>query len=102
MPISKPNSNPLPNSPVYTVYILETSQHTYYTGQTNDLDRRLYQHHFTSYGAKYLHRFDSFKLVHTEYFPTRRQAMSREAAIKKLSPTQKQQLIKKSTDTLAS
>jgi putative endonuclease len=80
----------------YTVYILRTSSNTFYTGQTNNLERRLIQHkNKTSKSAKYMKSFKSFKLVHSETCPTLSQALKREAQIKKLSHEQKEVLIKK-------
>jgi putative endonuclease len=78
----------------YIVYILQTSSNTYYTGQTNNLTRRLKQHQDkTSRSAKYLRRFKSFKLVYKEVHPTLSQALKREIEIKRLSHKQKEALI---------
>lgn len=78
----------------FTVYILRTSKNTLYTGQTNDLDKRLLQHKAGKVGAKYLRAFDQFSLVYQEQFPTRSEALKRELEIKKLTKSQKEQLVK--------
>lgn len=79
----------------YTVYILRTSSNTLYTGQTNDLAKRLKQHkNKTGKSAKYLRSFKSFKLVYQEAYSTLSQALKREAALKKLSHSEKELLIK--------
>jgi putative endonuclease len=79
----------------YTVYILRTSSNTFYTGQTNNLTRRLKQHkNKTSKSAKYLRGFKSFKLIYKETFPSLSRALRREIEIKKLSHKQKEILIK--------
>ena len=68
---------------MYTVYILKTSKNTLYTGITNNLEKRLYEHKLKGKkSAKYMRAFDSFKLVHTEKFDTRSEALKREIEIK--------------------
>ena len=79
---------------IYTVYILRTSSNTFYTGQTNNLEKRLKQHKDkTSKAAKYMRRFKSFKLAYSEIHPTISQALKREIALKKLSHAEKEKLV---------
>lgn len=81
---------------IYTVYILRTSANTLYTGQTNNLEKRLKEH--TSKGsrsAKYTRAFESAELVYTEEYATRSEAMKREYALKQLTKKEKEALIKK-------
>ena len=79
----------------YTVYILRTSSNTFYTGQTNNLEKRLKEHkNKTSKSAKYIRSFTSFELVYSEIHPTLSQALKREIELKKLSHAQKEALIK--------
>lgn len=78
----------------YIVYILKTSSNTFYTGQTNNLERRLKEHkNKTSKSAKYMRSFKSFELVYEETKKTLSQALKREAEIKNLSHTEKEKLI---------
>src|SRR5258708_7029131 len=78
----------------YTVYILRTSQNTLYIGQTNNLLNRLKQHTSkSSASAKYLRRFESFQLVYTEIYKTRKEAMQREFALKQWEKPRKEKLI---------
>ena len=80
----------------FTVYILRTSANTFYTGQTNNLEKRLKEHKSkNSKSAKYMRRFDSFELYYKENCSTRAQALRRETQIKNLSHDQKAALIKK-------
>lgn len=80
---------------MYTVYILRTSKGTLYTGQTNNLERRLLEHKsHTQKSSKYMRTFDSFLLCYKEEFQTRSEAMKREAEIKRLTKLQKETLIK--------
>jgi len=78
----------------YTVYILRTSSNTFYTGQTNNLEKRLKEHKDgKNRSSKYMRSFKSFELVYTETHPTLSQTLKREIALKKLSHTQKETLI---------
>jgi len=68
----------------YFVYILRTSSNTLYIGQTNNLEKRLKEHkEKSSKSAKYIRYFSSFDLVYSEEYPTRTEAMRREAKLKK-------------------
>lgn len=78
----------------YTVYILRTSSNTLYTGQTNNLQKRLKEHQSKrSKSAKYMKYFDSFELVYQEEYPTLQEAMKREKQIKCWSRAKKKALI---------
>ena len=80
---------------MYYVYILRTSGGTLYTGQTNNLERRLLEHKsHTRKSSKYMRTFESFTLCYKEEFQTRSEAMKREAEIKRLTKLQKETLIK--------
>ena len=73
-------------------YILRCRDGTLYTGWTNDLEKRLAAHNAGT-GAKYTRARRPVALVHYETFPTRTEAMRREAQIKGLSRTEKLALI---------
>lgn len=80
---------------LYSVYILRTSANTLYIGQTNNLEKRIQEHKSkTSKSAKYMKYFDSFTLVYTEKFATRKEAMQREWQLKQLTKAKKEALIK--------
>lgn len=74
------------------VYILKLENNTYYTGITNNIDRRLKQH-TKGTGSKYV-RSKSFTLVYLETTKNRSEASKREYAIKQLKKEQKIKLIK--------
>jgi len=83
----------------YIVYILRTSANTLYTGQTNNLQKRLEEHtKKSSRSAKYMKAFESFTLVYTETFATRKEAMQREYILKQLTKSQKELLISKTNN----
>lgn len=75
-------------------YIVECKDGTYYTGWTNNLNKRLEAHN-TGKGAKYTKTRRPVKLVYQESFETKEEAMSREYAIKKLTRQEKIDLIQK-------
>ncbi len=79
---------------MYFVYILRTSGNTLYIGQTNNLEKRLQEHKNKSgKSAKYLRMFSSFQLVYKEEYPTRVEAMKREAKLKSWPKAEKEVLI---------
>jgi putative endonuclease len=78
---------------IYTVYILKTSGNTLYTGQTNNLEKRLKEHNSkTIKSAKYTRCFDNCELFYKEEYSTRGEAMKREAEIKRMTRAQKEKL----------
>ncbi|MBU3956673.1 GIY-YIG nuclease family protein [Patescibacteria group bacterium] len=79
---------------MYYVYILRTSSNTLYIGQTNNLKRRLEEHKDNkTKSAKYIRYFPFFDLVYTESYSTRKEAMQREAQLKRWSHSKKEALI---------
>ena len=75
-------------------YIVECSDHTLYTGWTNNLEKRL-EAQTAVKGAKYTKTRRPVPLVYFETFATNEEAMSREYHIKKMSRQEKMQLISK-------
>lgn len=73
-------------------YIVECSDGTLYTGWTNNLEKRLEAHN-SGKGAKYTKTRRPVKIVYTEMFETKEEAMRCEFAIKRLSRQQKLNLI---------
>jgi putative endonuclease len=68
---------------MFYVYIIETEDGTYYTGQTNDLLRRLKDHlSNSSRSASYFHIHKPRYLVYLEELDSRSKAMRREREIK--------------------
>lgn len=73
-------------------YIVKCSDKTFYTGWTNDLEKRIEMHN-SGKGAKYTKARMPVELVYYEAFDTKEEAMSREWHIKRLSRSEKQKLI---------
>lgn len=77
----------------YFVYILRTSSNTLYIGQTNDIQKRIYEHKNKKKSAKYMKYFSSFELVYQEEYKTRLEAMKREWQLKRWTKAKKEALI---------
>ena len=76
----------------YYVYILRCGDDTLYTGSTDNVERRLAVHQ-SGKGAKYTRSRHPLALVYREELAHKSAALKREAAIKRLTRTQKLQLI---------
>lgn len=74
------------------VYILKCADGTLYTGWTNDLEKRLKAHNDGT-GSKYTRARLPVTLVYFEEYEDKREAMSREWHIKRLTREQKLKLI---------
>ena len=79
-------------SKVNYAYILKCADGTLYTGWTNDLGKRLKAHNGGT-GGRYTRTRRPVELIYSEGFDTKREAQSREFAIKRLSRQEKQTLI---------
>ena len=79
------------NKQAYT-YILECADGTYYTGWTNDLEKRLEAHN-EGKGAKYTRCRGPVVLVWHQKFETKQEAQQREYQIKKLTRKEKIKII---------
>jgi putative endonuclease len=77
---------------MHYVYILECADKSLYTGYTNDLNNRLEVHN-QGKGARYTRARLPVKLVYSETFENKSDAMKREYRIKQLTRKQKQELI---------
>lgn len=77
----------------YYVYILQCSDNSFYTGSTNNIERRFNEHQSTTKGAKYTKCRRPVTLVYTEKYKSRSEAMLRELEIKSFSRLKKINLI---------
>lgn len=78
---------------MYYCYLVECCDKTLYCGYTNDIDKRVKTHNMGK-GAKYTQKRLPVKLVYSEQFDSKSEAMRREYAIKQLSRSEKLKLIK--------
>jgi predicted GIY-YIG superfamily endonuclease len=76
----------------FWVYILECRDGSYYTGYTNNLEKRVELHN-TGKGAKYTASHRPVKLIWSKQYKYYRHAIQEEARIKTLRRTQKEKLI---------
>ena len=74
-------------------YIVECRDGSYYTGWTNDLEKRVEAHN-QGKGARYTKSRRPVRLVYYEQFDLKEEAMSREWAIKQMSRKEKEDLVK--------
>jgi len=65
----------------YYAYILANHQHRLYTGMTNDIRRRVYEHK-QGIGSKFTTRYKLNQLVYYEAFNTSLEAIASEKRIK--------------------
>ena len=75
------------------VYLLKCNDDTLYCGATNNIEKRLYTHNSGKGGSKYTHSRRPVKLVYSEHFDNKSDALKREYQIKQLSRQQKLKLI---------
>jgi len=77
----------------YFVYIVEASDGTYYTGYTNNLEKRI-DLHAKGKGAKYLRGKVPLNLIYAKEYRYLKNAMRGEIKIKKLTRKQKEDLVR--------
>ena len=77
----------------WSLYIIEASDASLYTGITTDVERRFEEHLNCQKGAKYFNGRTPVRIVYREDGHTRSSASRREMEIKKLSRRDKQNLI---------
>lgn len=74
------------------VYILECADKSLYTGCTNNIDRRFFEHNNSKIGAHYTKIRRPVTIKYQEDFDSLSLARKREAEIKKLKTGQKRKL----------
>ena len=77
----------------YFVYIIEDKNGHYYTGYTNNIDKR-FELHEKGIGAKYLSGGKPLKLVYVKEYAYYKNALGAERKIKKYTKDRKEELIK--------
>jgi len=76
----------------WSLYILKCGDGTFYTGITNDIDRR-FRAHQEGKASRFTRTRRPVALVHQEPCGTRSQALTRECAVKSLSRSKKEDLV---------
>lgn len=90
--LSKYSMSNLPEKK-WVVYLIQTTSGKIYTGITNNLERRFAAHQKQNKGARFFRISSPEKVVKIECFANRSEATKREIAIKKMSRSEKLQLI---------
>ena len=80
-------------APGWSLYIIEASDASLYTGITTDVERRFAEHVERRRGAKFFGGRRPLRVVYREDGHTRASASRREAEIKQMTRQQKQALI---------
>jgi putative endonuclease len=78
------------------VYIIETLSNRFYTGITNNIERRFSQH-ASGKGAKFFRIDKPKEIIHIEIYENKSQALKRELEIKKMTKKEKLKLISHSS-----
>ncbi|HLC75905.1 MAG TPA: GIY-YIG nuclease family protein [Candidatus Peribacterales bacterium] len=76
----------------FYLYMIECSNGTYYTGTTNDIERR-WQEHQQGSGSNYTHKYHPKQLVLVKEYQSIDLARAAEQKIKKWSQAKKRKLI---------
>ena len=77
----------------WSLYIIEASDASLYTGITTDVERRFDEHLQGPKGARYFNGRSPLRVIYREDGHSRASASRREAEIKKLSRQAKQRLV---------
>ncbi|MBN8675715.1 MAG: GIY-YIG nuclease family protein [Chitinophagales bacterium] len=85
---------------MYAVYILACSDESYYTGLTNDLDKRIWEHQSGFYPDCYTFKRRPVKLLWCTIIETLEEATALEKQIKGWSRKKKEALIKNDMEEL--
>ncbi len=78
---------------MFWVYILQCSNNSYYTGHTDDLEKRINEHIFGLITSCYTFNRRPIKLLFFQEFNTREEALASEQRIKGWSRKKKEALI---------
>ena len=84
----------------FYIYILLCSDGSFYTGHTDDIERRISAHEQALFPDCYTAKRLPVTLVHAETFASRGEALEAERKIKKWSQAKKQALIDQDFDLL--
>ncbi len=78
---------------MFWVYILKCSDGSYYTGHTDNLEKRMYEHEYGAHETSYTFTRRPVKLMFHQAFQSRQEAKEAEKKIKGWNRTKKEKLI---------
>lgn len=73
---------------MWFVYVLLCSDGSFYTGSTNNLEKRFLEHK-NGKGGRYTRSHQPIKIIYTEKLPTKSEALKKEAQLKSWSRAKK-------------
>ncbi len=82
----------------FYVYIVECGDGTYYTGSTNDLEKRIDEHNNGKRGARYTRYKRPVRLIWSREYRYFKKAVLEEMRIKALTRKQKEKLVQEYVD----
>ncbi|MGE0668048.1 MAG: GIY-YIG nuclease family protein [Sphingomonadales bacterium] len=85
----------------FWVYILKCADDTYYTGHTDDIDKRLGEHIYGHFPDAYTYKRRPVELVFSQEFPTRWEAQETEKRAKGWSRRKKEVLMASNWEELS-
>jgi len=77
---------------MWFIYILLCKDGSYYTGSTNDVEKR-FKDHLEGRGARYTKSHKPVKIIYREEFASKSVALKREAELKKWPKAKKVKLV---------
>ena len=77
----------------FWVYIFKCSDGSYYTGHTDNLEKRVNEHHLGEIVSCYTYKLRPLELMFSQDFPTREAALASERQIKGWSRKKKEAMI---------
>jgi putative endonuclease len=86
---------------MFYIYILQCRDGSYYTGHTDNLETRLYQHQNKTMPGCYTSTRLPVKLMYSETFPTREEALIAEKRIQGWSRRKKEALFRQDWEALS-
>lgn len=78
---------------MFYLYILRNIHNRLYIGQTDNLQRRLRDHSDGTHGSKFIKDYGAFKLIYSEQYEARAEAMRREKQLKRWTRAKKEALV---------
>jgi len=78
----------------FFVYILQCADDSYYTGHTDNLEKRIAEHHAGAITSCYTYKRRPLQLVFAQDFPTREEALASEQQIKGWSRKKKEAMMR--------
>ncbi len=100
MPVEPWTVRGLPCGMAFYLYMLRCADGSYYTGHSDDLDRRVHEHHTGLIPGCYTHDRRPLLLVHVQEFGSREEGLAAEVQVKRWNRAKKEALIAQDWDAL--